>query len=111
MASGAFFTGHDLGDFFLYPFTAGLPEAALQVGNKTFKLIVIRTGTKPTFALHFNTFFTGTVQQRMQGLFAEIFDGRVQCKAVPLAKRQIGHLRNRTFCIIPTAGFDGTFPN
>ena len=92
MAVGAFFAGHHQRDLLLDPLAAGLPEPAFQIGNDTLKLVVIGAGTKDALPLHFDTLLTGAVQQRFEGLFAQFSDGRIQCKAEPLAKGFVGHL-------------------
>ena len=91
MAGGALLAGHDKGNLFLDPLAVRLAEAAFQVRDKALKLVVIGAGAKHALALHLNALIAGAVQQGVQGFFAEIFDGRVQRKAVALTKRLIIH--------------------
>ena len=99
--------GHDEGDFFLDPFAACLAEAALKVGDDALKLVVVGAGAEHALALHLDALLTGAVQQGMQGLLAEILDGGVERKAIPLAQCVVGHLGDRALGIIPAAGLDG----
>ena len=107
MAGRANLAGHDEGDFFLDPLAACLAEAALKVGDDALKLVVVGAGAEHALTLHLDTLLTGAVQQGMQSLLAEILDGSIERKAVPLAECVVGHLGDRTLGIIPAAGLDG----
>ena len=94
MAGGTLLAGHDKGDFLLDPLAARLAEAAFQVRNDALKLVVVGARAEHTLALHLNTFISGTIQQGVQGLLAELLDGCVQREAVVLAQGLVGHFRD-----------------
>ena len=111
MAGGAFLAGHDKGDFLLDPLAARLAEAALQIRDDAFELVKVGAGAKHALALHLNTLVTRAVQQGVQGLLAEVLNGGIECKAVALAQRLIGHFGDGALGVIPAAGLDGAFPD
>ena len=111
MAGGAFLAGHDKGNFLLDPLAARLAETALQIRDDAFELVKVGAGAKHALALHLNTLVTRAVQQGVQGLLAEVLNGGIECKAVALAQRLIGHFRDGALGVIPAAGLDGTFPD
>ena len=102
---------HAVFNFRARPFRIGLTVATLQIADDTFKwLLHFFAGIMRRAQQQF--FLAGSVQNGMYRLCTHLFNRRIQCKVVSLAKGIIIHLCNRSVVTIrPSARLNRAFAN
>ena len=105
---------HKACNLFFHPVAGGFAKTALQVAHQALKAGIISAFASFRFPVEFQLFAASTVEQGLKALCGNLFNGRVECKVIPLRKRLVIHFADGARRIIPATClnatlFDGKF--